>query len=182
MLLVQGEALSFDSLRCERSEQQLPPGCASDASKHQSNSGKQNTCEFIAVIAGLACLASLGINGVGVKIIGDNQSSLSWCANLRFHSQASKTAAIMFMGLTTVCDLQVVDEEHIRGEWNVKPDRLSRTRILRESRLRLSRSVSFWRRRPQDDVRNRYNSSVGSANTLRGQGPNACSWKRYNGE
>jgi hypothetical protein len=36
MLLVQGEALSFDSLRCERSEQQLPPGCASDASNSEA--------------------------------------------------------------------------------------------------------------------------------------------------
>ena len=88
--------------------------------------GKQNTCEFIAVIAGMACLGALGISGVGVKIIGDNESSLQWCANLSFHSQASKTAAIMFMAITTVCDIQVVEREHIRGEWNIKPDRLSR--------------------------------------------------------
>ena len=88
--------------------------------------GKQNTCEFAAVVAGLACLAALGVRGAGVKIIGDNQSSLQWCAHQRFHSQTSKATAVMYMALTTVCDLQVVDEEHIRGEWNIKPDRLSR--------------------------------------------------------
>ena len=88
--------------------------------------GKQNTCEFAAVVAGMACLASLGIRGAGIKIIGDNQSSLQWCAHQRFHSQTSKATAVMYMAITTVCDLQVVEEEHIRGERNIIPDRLSR--------------------------------------------------------
>ena len=92
--------------------------------------GRQNTCEFIAVIAGLACLGSLGVRGAGVKIIGDNVSSLQWCGNLSFHSQASKTAAIMFMAVSTTCDLQVVETEHIRGEWNLIPDNLSRDHTL----------------------------------------------------
>jgi hypothetical protein len=109
----------------------------------EGDPGRQNTCEFIAVIAGLACLSSLGVRGAGVKIIGDNQSSLQWCGNLSFHSQASKTAAIMFMAITTVCDLQVVATEHIRGEWNIIPDRLSRDHTFESQGFKEGETLSL---------------------------------------
>ena len=99
--------------------------------EHQSR--HQNVCEFIAVVAGLAVLAALGISGAGVRIIGDNTSSLSWCVHQRFHSDIGKATATMYMALTTVCDLQIVDGIHIAGERNVIPDLLARDGTLAES-------------------------------------------------
>ena len=92
----------------------------------EGESGNQNTCEFIAVVAGLATLAAHGARGAGVKLIGDNTSSLSWCCRERFHSGIGKATSMVYMGLVVACDLQVVEGVHIRGDWNVIPDRLSR--------------------------------------------------------
>ena len=41
-----------------------------------ADSGYQNSAEFMAIVVGLSCLASLGYSGRGVKLIGDNTSSL----------------------------------------------------------------------------------------------------------
>ena len=92
----------------------------------EQESGNQNTCEFIAVVTGLAILAARGVSGAGVKLIGDNTSSLSWCCRERFHSSIGKATSMVFMTIVTFCDLQIVEGVHIPGERNVVPDRLSR--------------------------------------------------------
>jgi hypothetical protein len=86
----------------------------------------QNTAEFIAVVMGLGCLAALGINNAAVHILGDNVSSLSWCVSQRFRAGRSRGAAMSYMALSTICDLQVVSSQHVKGEDNITCDGLSR--------------------------------------------------------
>ena len=90
------------------------------------DSSYQNVSEFIAVVSGLAMLAGLGIHGAGIRIIGDNTSSLSWCVHQRFHSDIGKATATMYMAIATICDLQIVEGVHIPGDLNEIPDSLSR--------------------------------------------------------
>ena len=86
----------------------------------------QNTCEFLAVVTGLAVLAERGVKHSAVHIIGDNMSSLAWADNQSFHSTLSKAASMAFMAITTVCDIQIAGATHIRGIRNIIPDTLSR--------------------------------------------------------
>jgi hypothetical protein len=92
----------------------------------QCESTYQNTCEFLAVVAGLATLAWRGVRHSAVHIIGDNRSSLAWCQYECFHSTLSRAASMTFMAITTICDIQISDATHIRGLRNIVPDRLSR--------------------------------------------------------
>jgi hypothetical protein len=90
------------------------------------DSGYQNSAEFMAVVVGLACLASLGYSGRGVKLIGDNTSSLAWASTERFRAGNSRPAAICFMALAVTHDLAISSTEHVAGVRNIVCDSLSR--------------------------------------------------------
>ena len=92
----------------------------------QGESTYQNTCEFLAVVAGLAVLAERGVSHSAVHIVGDNRSSLSWCEYQCFHSTLSRAASMSFMAITTICDIRIAGATHVRGIRNIIPDRLSR--------------------------------------------------------
>ena len=90
------------------------------------DSGYQNSAEFMAVVVGLACLASLGYSGRGVKLIGDNTSSLAWASTERFRAGNSRPAAVCFMALAVTHDLAISSTEHVAGVRNIVCDSLSR--------------------------------------------------------
>ena len=92
----------------------------------EDDPGYQNTVEFMAVVVGLGCLAVLGISNAGIHIIGDNVSSLSWCVSQRFLVGRSRGTAMSYMAIGTICDLQVVSGDHVKGEVNITCDGLSR--------------------------------------------------------
>lgn len=92
----------------------------------QGESTYQNSCEFLAVVTGLAVLAERGVTHSAVHIVGDNMSSLAWCEYQCFHSTLSRAASMSFMAITTICDIRIAGATHIRGVRNIVPDRLSR--------------------------------------------------------
>ena len=92
----------------------------------QDDSGFQNTVEFLAVVVGLACLASMGYAGHSVIVQGDNTSSLAWSTTERFRPGPSRGCAVFFMAFATVSDLVVHRGIHIPGVRNVVCDGLSR--------------------------------------------------------
>ena len=96
------------------------------------NSGYQNTVEFIAVVMGLGCLASLGVRNLAVGLRGDNTSSLSWSLSHRFADGYSRRAAVAFVSISEVLGLRVDEGEHIAGVLNVRCDRLSRNGTFEE--------------------------------------------------
>ena len=89
-------------------------------------SGNQNTAEFTAIVTGLACLVSLGYSNQGILLKGDNTSSLAWSAAERFQQGPSRPAAMLFMALAVIFDLQVCETLHVPGVVNVICDKLSR--------------------------------------------------------
>lgn len=92
----------------------------------QDASGFQNTVEFLAVVVGLACLASMGYASHSVIVQGDNTSSLAWSTTERFRPGPSRGCAVFFMAFATVSDLVVHHGIHIPGVRNVVCDGLSR--------------------------------------------------------
>ena len=106
----------------------------------QGESTFQNTCEFLAVVTGLAVLAERGVSHSAVHIVGDNRSSLAWCEYQCFHSTLSRAASMSFMAITTVCDIRIAGATHVRGIRNIIPDRLSRAFEPGVTQLRCLRS------------------------------------------
>jgi hypothetical protein len=52
---------------------------------------------------------------VGVRVKGDNMTSLSWSTSERFRSEKSKGCAIHFMAITTQWDIGVTEGIHIEA-------------------------------------------------------------------
>ena len=97
-----------------------------------SNAGFQNTVEFIAVVMGLGCLASLGVKDAAIGIRGDNTSSLSWSLHHRFSDGYSRRATVAYIALAEGLGLRVDEGEHIAGVNNTTCDGLSRDVSLEE--------------------------------------------------
>jgi hypothetical protein len=111
------------------------------------DSSYQNTTEFMAVVMGLGCLASLGFHGAGVRVKGDNRSSLSWSTSERFRSKNCGACAIHFMAIATHWDLVVVEGIHVEGVRNIVCDGLSREVSLADSGF-IGRQVLDWEESP----------------------------------
>ena len=90
-----------------------------------TDSGFQNSVEFIAIVAAVMLLTSLGFRGWSVLIQGDNTSSLSWASDEKFRAGRSLAAAILFMQLQQCNEIPIAETEHIAGEINPS-DPLSR--------------------------------------------------------
>jgi len=90
-----------------------------------TDSGFQNSVEFIAIVAAVMLLTSLGFRGWSVLIQGDNTSSLSWAAGEKSRAGRSLAAAILFMQLQQCNEIPIAEAEHIAGGI-VQSDPLSR--------------------------------------------------------
>jgi hypothetical protein len=92
----------------------------------QGQSRYQNTVEFIAVLMGLMSFARLGYRSVGIRLVGDNTSSLKWSETERFKGKLSLRATIMYTITGIDFDIDVCETEHVPGVKNVVCDQLSR--------------------------------------------------------
>ena len=109
------------------------------------DSSFQNTVEFIADVVGIAGFCALGYTGRGIKLIGDNTSSLAWAATERFRAGRSRPAGILFMALAVTHDLVISDTEHLPGKRNLVCDSLSRAGSYEELGFRPSECFDFVR-------------------------------------
>lgn len=90
------------------------------------DSSFQNTMEFLAIALSMCIIRAFGHRDVGINLIGDSKSSLSWAQYNRFKRGRSLRATLLFMRLTSMFGLQVNFAEHLPGETNIICDALSR--------------------------------------------------------
>ena len=96
------------------------------------DSSYQNTVEFITMVMSCASLAKAGYRGVGLRLIGDNTTSLKWGRTERFKGTFSHRAAVVWVLLSIAFDFCVSDDLHIEGEKNTEMDGLSRDKSVVE--------------------------------------------------
>jgi hypothetical protein len=90
------------------------------------DSGYQNTMEFLAVTLAVCIIKALGFRDVGLDLIGDNTSSLSWAKYNRFKRGRSLRATLMFMRITSMYGININFADHLAGDFNIICDALSR--------------------------------------------------------
>jgi len=103
-------------------------GCGSAVFPFQlgEQSRWQNSAEFIAIVVAIICLVQLGYSNVGIKIRGDNVSSMKWGKEEHFTSALCFSAALVFILLSVAFNINVVETEHVPGEENMICDAMSR--------------------------------------------------------
>jgi hypothetical protein len=109
----------------------------------QTASGRQNLCEFAAVLAGLLLLRQFGCREFTVDIRGDNRSSLSWIHKGRVNSDLARQASVGFSLLLANLGVDVGRTDHVAGEGNGQMDGLSRGKGSREAGLNPAQSVEL---------------------------------------
>jgi hypothetical protein len=92
----------------------------------KNDSSFQNTCEFLAVVASLVCLWSMGYRRFSYVLIGDNISSLSWCEKGKANSIYARNATVAFSLLSIQMHSTLHSTIHIPGGSNTTCDSLSR--------------------------------------------------------
>jgi hypothetical protein len=92
----------------------------------QEESGRQNVCEFAAVLAGLLLLRQLGCKEFTVDVRGDNRSSLAWLHKGRVNSDIARRASVGFSLLLANMGVEIGRTDHVAGEFNGRMDGLSR--------------------------------------------------------
>ena len=92
----------------------------------EGDSSYQNSCEFLAIVLGLAIAARLGHRNFTFHVCGDNTTSLAWATSGRVRSDRSRATAIMYTALVTRIGAHFGTSEHVRGVDNVIMDGLSR--------------------------------------------------------
>jgi hypothetical protein len=91
-----------------------------------TDSGYQNTSEFIGAVVGVIALVKLGIRGEGVRLRGDSKTALKWGREEKVKGAEALNAAIVMAAICVRCGIEIVDSEFISGEENWKADALSR--------------------------------------------------------
>jgi hypothetical protein len=92
-----------------------------------TNSGYQNTSEFIGAVIGIVALITLGVRGEGVKLRGDSKTALKWGREEKVKGVEAINAAIVMAAICVRFGIEVNDSEFISGEDNWKADDLSRS-------------------------------------------------------
>jgi hypothetical protein len=112
-----------------------------------SDSSFQNTCEYLAIIAGVYVLYLLGYCHFEYEIVGDSMSSLKWSRTEYTKSSIARNASIGLSLLAIRIDAQLNSAVHIAGKANVVCDRLSRDPTYLDDTLRTATCVSFVNQR-----------------------------------
>jgi hypothetical protein len=92
----------------------------------ENKSGKQNLCEYLAVIAGLLVLRQQGHRDFTVDLWGDNTTSLAWFRKGKVKSALARRASLGVGLLLAHMGATVGNTVHIPGEENGCMDGLSR--------------------------------------------------------
>ena len=90
------------------------------------DSSFQNTCEYLAMAAGVFMLYLLGHNHLVYDIVGDSMSSLKWSRTGYTKSVIARNASIGLSLLAIRIDATLNKTTHIPGKVNVTCDTLSR--------------------------------------------------------
>jgi len=88
--------------------------------------GYQNTMEFLAVALSVCVIRAMGYDQLGLDLIGDNTTSLSWAKYNRFKRGRSLRTTLLFMRITSVFGMRINFADHLAGERNTVCDALSR--------------------------------------------------------
>jgi hypothetical protein len=103
-------------------------GGAADLTQFEfgTDSGYQNTSEFIGAVVGVIALIKLGIRGEGVKLRGDSKTALKWGREEKVKGVEALNTAIVMAAVCVRCGIEINDSEFKSGEDNWKADALSR--------------------------------------------------------
>lgn len=124
-------------------------GCAASISDFGfgTDSGFQNTAEFIGAVLGVLLAIQLGhansIKQWGVGLIGDSTTALSWLQEERYKSGPVSNAAIVFTLLAFEYSFAVTDTIWISGSENWKADELSRVDRLGRPLSRVIQDMGY---------------------------------------
>lgn len=93
-----------------------------------NDSSFQNNNEYLAVLLGLALIKQEALvpRGFAYNLVGDNVTSLSWCAKERAASSIARRANIGFSLVTVEMEAYIAETRHIAGKYNIVYDGLSR--------------------------------------------------------
>jgi hypothetical protein len=97
-----------------------------------ADSSRQNTCEYLAVLLGLALAAQLGLRQFSYVLYGDSVSSLAWVTADRVASDVARRANLALVVLSVHLDAHVASTVHVPGVLNTVYDGLSRGRSATE--------------------------------------------------
>jgi hypothetical protein len=92
-----------------------------------TNSGYQNTAEFIGAVVGVIALIKLGARGVGVSLRGDSMTALRWGREEKVKGVDAINAAIVMSTICVKFGIEVNETEFISGKDNWRADNLSRS-------------------------------------------------------
>jgi hypothetical protein len=94
----------------------------------ERDSGFQNSNEFMGILLCMLLVKQTGCvePGFSFNVIGDNTTSLSWCAHDRVCSERARRANIGYTLLAVDLDASVSEVRHIAGADNIIYDGLSR--------------------------------------------------------
>jgi len=106
------------------------------------NSSFQNTCEYLAVVAGMLLLYAEGIHDFVYDVTGDSVASLTWCKKDHASSILAKSASIGLNLLSITMNAQVGEATHIAGHLNVACDSLSRNKTIGLEELTIDAEAS----------------------------------------
>jgi hypothetical protein len=105
-----------------------------------SDSGYQNTCEYIGMVLGVLALVKLGVRGVDVVVRGDSTSSLSWVDRQKVSGRDAMNAALVLVSICIKFGIEVNYTVFLEGLLNFKADRLSR---IIENKMSLERAMEI---------------------------------------
>jgi hypothetical protein len=92
-----------------------------------TDSGFQNTAEFIGAVIGIIALVMLGARGEGVKLRGDSKTALKWGREEKVRGADAVNAAIVMAAVCVKFGIEINESEFISGTDNWKADDLSRS-------------------------------------------------------
>ena len=128
----------------ERGEVCLGGGAASIAGfGFGTDSGLQNTSEFIGAVVGIIALIKMGGRQAGVKLRGDSMTALKWGREEKVTGVAALNAAIVMSTLSVQFGLEINDSEFQSGEENWKTDDLSRAMEKGREVADIMRDIGF---------------------------------------
>lgn len=113
-----------------------------------SDSSKQNSYEYLAVVVGLLLAASIGISSASYTLYGDSISSLTWTESGRANSALAHKENLAVATISVTLNLDVASTVHVPGDLNTVYDGLSRGATAEEVGLDPALQVFFTRDHP----------------------------------
>jgi hypothetical protein len=108
----------------------------------KKDSSYQNTCGYLAIVAGVFVLHLLEYKHFAYELVGDSMSSLKWSRAQYTKSVIARKASVGLSLIAIQADATLNGTQHIAGELNVICDKLSRSSGFCHPTLPLEKQVS----------------------------------------